>query len=46
MNARRANPRKKEEGAIYRVALNVAVGAGKPDRKFRFKFEPDIPVPC
>ena len=40
----RANPRMKKEGAIYRPTLNVAVGAGKHDRNFRFKFEPDIPV--
>ena len=41
----RANPRMEKEGAIYRPALNVAVGAGKHDRIFWFKFEPDIPVP-
>ena len=40
----RANPRRKKEGAIYSPAINVTVGAGKHDRNFRYKFEPEIPV--
>ena len=40
----RANPRMKKEGAIYRSAINVAVGAENADRLFRFKLEPDNPV--
>ena len=40
----RADPLRKKEGAIYSLAINVVVGAGKLDRIFRFKLESDIPV--
>ena len=40
----RAHPRMKKEGAIYRSAINVAVGAENADRIFRFKLELDNPV--
>ena len=40
----RANHLRKKEGAIYSLAINVAVGAENADRIFRFKLEPDNPV--